>query len=227
MFGTRTLKNAITVLAIVVGLMVPLTACVSGKPASPKEMVAETTLAVTSDFAAGACGHVDVPMLDIPTASGTEPRMRMPQPPGWEPTTEVGDLGALTQFALMSGSRAENEFPRNVVLVSLERVPDVDARTIFDRTRADLVQLFEVQNWPTDLTTTAGTVCGLPAETLVYAGDSALNARPATILWVVITAYGHTYLAAMTQTIEPGNPTYQRDAETILSGFEVLPPVAA
>jgi hypothetical protein len=227
MFGTRTLKNAITVLAIVVGLMLPLTACVTGKPASPKEMAAERTLAVTSDFAAGACGHADVPMLDIPTVSDTEPRMRIPQPPGWEPTTEVGDLGALTQFALMVGSRAENGFPRNVVLVTLERVPDVDARTIFDQTRADLVQLFEEQNWPTDLTATAGTVCGLPAETLVYAGDPALNARPATILWVAIKAYGHTYLAAMTQTIEPGNPTYQRDAETILSGFEVLPPVAA
>jgi hypothetical protein len=28
------------------------------------------------------------------------------------------------------------------------------------------------------------------------------------------------------QTIEPGNPTYERDAETILTGFEVLPPTA-
>jgi hypothetical protein len=34
-----------------------------------------------------------------------------------------------------------------------------------------------------------------------------------------------TYSMTMTvQSVDPDNPTYQRDAETILSGFQMLPP---
>ena len=34
-----------------------------------------------------------------------------------------------------------------------------------------------------------------------------------------------TYAMTMTvQSADPGNPTYQRDAETILTGFQMLPP---
>jgi hypothetical protein len=53
------------------------------------------------------------------------------------------------------------------------------------------------------------------------------EALPITILSVVAKVGGDTYHAAVVQTIEPGNPTYERDAETILMGFEVLPPTAA
>jgi hypothetical protein len=41
---------------------------------------------------------------------------------------------------------------------------------------------------------------------------------------VVVESGGDTYLIAVVQTIEPGNARYQRDAATILAGFEVLPP---
>jgi hypothetical protein len=127
---------------------------------------------------------------------------------------------------LVSTDLVADEPAQNVVMVTLESVPDVDAQTIFDKTRADLVEILDEQNVPTDLTTPAGTVCGLPVETITYAGDAALNARPVTILSVVTKAGGDTFQAAVVQTIEPGNPTYERDAETILMGFEVLPPTA-
>jgi hypothetical protein len=45
-------------------------------------------------------------------------------------------------------------------------------------------------------------------------------------LSVVTKAGGNTYQAAVVQAIESGNPTHERDAETILAGFEVLPPTA-
>jgi hypothetical protein len=175
---------------------------------------------------AGACTHVDAPMLDIPTVSDSEPQMRIPQPPGWGRTNEFDDMDMGIRFGLVSTELVADEPPQNVVVVTLESVPDVDAQTIFDKTRADLVEIVDEQNVPTDLTTTAGTVCGLPAETITYAGDATLNAHPVTTLSVVTKAGGDIFQAAVVQTIEPGNPTYERDAETILMGFEVLPPTA-
>lgn len=226
MFSTQTLKKVIVVPATVVGLIVPMTACVTGEPAASKEMAAERTVAVANETSAGDCGRVEAPMLDIPTVGDTEPRMRIPQPTGWEPTAALAGLEDLSRFALMTGDRAANGFPRNAVAVTVDRVPGDDAQAIFDDTRAGLVALLEERNWPTSFQTTATTVCGFPAERHTYAGDPALGARPATALWVVARACGHTYLIGLTQTIEPGNPTYQRDADMILSGFEVLPPAS-
>jgi hypothetical protein len=227
MFSTQTLKKVIIIPAAVVGLLVPLTACVAGEPAASKESVAEKTLRTTTDPGAGACRHVDAPMLDVPTGGDTEPRMRIPQPPGWEPTAELAGLEDLTRFALMTGDRADNGFPRNAVGVTVDRLPGNDAQAIFDDTRAALVTLLDERGWPTThLQTTAGTVCGLPSQRLTYAGDPASGARPTTMLWIAVEVRGDTYLIGLTQTIAPNNPAYQRDAEMILSGFEVLPPAS-
>jgi hypothetical protein len=197
--------------------------------ALPEKFSVDTALPGTSDTATmgdlGACTHVDAPMLDIPTITDSEPRMRIPQPPGWEDTDELNDMDLGIRFGLVTSDPVADDPPQNVVLVTLEEVPDVDAQTIFDRTRAEVVELLEEESVPTDMTTTAGTVCGLPAQTITYAGDAA-NAHPLTILSVVAEAGGDTYQAAVVQTIQPGDPTHERDAETILAGFEVLPPTA-
>jgi hypothetical protein len=222
MTTTDVRKKVIAVLAIVGALTVPLTACTVGGPQSAKEGVAERTLAAANDIA--DCAHVDAPMLDIPTASDTEPRMRIPQPPGWEPLTDLGDV-KMTRFAMVHGDPAV--YPRKVVAVALERVPEAsntDAQTILDDARSGLVEMFAQRGWSTELTTTAGTVCGLPAETVIYAGDPAPNADPTAMLWIVVETNGQTYLAMITQDLEPNDPAYQRRAEKILSGFQVLPP---
>jgi hypothetical protein len=80
-----------------------LGACASEEPASPEKFVADTTLAATDGTAAvgdpAACTHVDAPMLDIPTASDTKPRMRIPQPPGWGRSTELDNVHEVLRFA--------------------------------------------------------------------------------------------------------------------------------
>lgn len=225
--------KAVKSAALAIGaILITLTAaCTTEGQASPEEFLAATTLPGASGtielVAADACTHVDAPMLDIPTASDSEPQMRIPQPPGWEQTDELNDMDMGIRFGLVGSALVADEPPRNVVMVTLEEVPDVDAQTIFDMTRAELVEVLDEENVPTELTATAGTVCGLPAETITYAGDAALNAHPVTILSVVTKAGGDTYQAAVVQTIEPGNPTYERNAEMILMGFEVLPPTAS
>jgi hypothetical protein len=49
--------------------------------------------------------------------------------------------------------------------------------------------------------------------------------HPGTVVMAVLHADGRTYAASVTiQTGDPDNPTYQRDAETILKGFQMLLP---
>ena len=183
----------------------------------------------------GPCTHVDAPMLDVPATSSTEPRMRIPQPPGWEPISELDDVDA--RLALSNTDVVADEPPQNVVAVMVESVPDADAATIFDDFNASLADILEEEGLLTDLTRTAGTLCGLPSETVTVAGAdmtmgttvNALPSEPATTLLVVTESGGDTYLIAVVQTLDPDNPTDRRDAETILTGFEVLPqaPTAA
>ena len=216
--------------AIFLALTAACTTTTEGQ-AVPEKFSAETTLPGASDTTtlvdAGACAHVDAPMLDIPAVSDSEPQMRIPRPRGWERSDELDGVDEGIRFGMVGTDLFGDEPPQNVVVVTLEVMPDVDAQTIFDKTRTDLVEMLDEKNLPTDLTTTAGTVCGLPAETITYAGDAPQNAHPATILSVVAEAGGDTYQAAVVLTTEPGKPTYERDAETILMGFEVLPPAAS
>jgi hypothetical protein len=219
-FDTR--KKIIAIVAASAALTVSLTACTTAQPDRFKESATGRTQAV-SDEAAG-CSHVDAPMVDIPTANDTEPRMRIPQPLGWRPVTDLGD-SEVTRFAMVNGDPAA--YPRKIATVALKRLPnasDANAQTIFDGSRAELADTFTKRGWPTALTTTETTVCGLPAERVTYAGDPALNAASMTMLWVAVDTDADTYLVMVSQDFQPQDPTYQRGAETILSGFQVLPP---
>lgn len=175
----------------------------------------------------GPCTHVGAPMVDIPT-SGAEPQMRIPEPEGWERSNEIESVDATVRFAIANSGNGPIQ---HATAVMVERVPDADAQAIFDDFEAHLVQILDEEDLPTDVTTTAGTVCGLPSATITYAAPimslgttlDAMPAEEATNLLVVAESGGDTYLVAVVQTTVPGNAKYQRDAETILTGFEVLP----
>jgi hypothetical protein len=94
------------------------------------------------------------------------------------------------------------------------------------------VDMLAAKNLSMDMETTAGTVCGLPAETLTIknrvigmgAALAGQQGSPVTTLAVVAKAGGLTYLVTVTTTAEPDSTKYQRDIATILTGFEVLSP---
>lgn len=155
-------------------LTVSLAACATDEPAAPKEFVADKSLSVAGDTAAvgdpGSCTPVDAPMLNIPTVSDDEPRLRIPQPPGWERSTEFDNLDEGVRFSLVNTDLFGDEAPENSVVVTVEPAPDADAQTSFERTRADLVYILDEEGLPTDMETTGGAVCGLPAWTVTYAG---------------------------------------------------------
>jgi hypothetical protein len=204
-----------------------LAACGNDEPASPEELLNGKTIPAAAPGgdvavgAAGACHQVDAPMLDIESRNDTEPQLRIPQPPGWERFTRLDS--EILRFALANRNLVANQFAPNVV-VTLENGPDADPQVIFDQTRDNVVKMAGAK----DVAVKAGTVCGLPAETVTYIGAAmgpAMPARPITALQVVTKTGGQTYLVTATmQTTQPDNPTYQRDVETILTGFHVLPP---
>ena len=52
-----------------------------------------------------------------------------------------------------------------------------------------------------------------------------LPPHPAKVVTAVLQADDVTWAMTMTvQSADPDNPTYQRDVETILTGFQMLPP---
>lgn len=218
---------------IALALAVSLAACAAEKPASSGEFLAEATRPVTSGTATvgdpSACTHVDTPMVDIPSADATEPQMRIPVPPGWERSYELDGVSEDIRFTLAKTDPLAAEPPQTVAVVTLEPAPDADTQAIFDYVRADLVQMLDAEDLPTDHTTAAATVCGLPAETVTYTDAAAreLQTLAITALNVVIKVGGDTYLVTVQAITESDDPTYQRDTETILTGFEVLPPATA
>jgi hypothetical protein len=71
------------------------------------------------------------------------------------------------------------------------------------------------------------TLCGLPAETIHYLMPVMGNIapHPATAVAAVLNTDDITYVASVTaQATDAANPTYQRDVDTMLKGFQLLPP---
>jgi hypothetical protein len=209
-------RAAVVVLAAVTVLMTSCTRyvgdarAVAGDDRSPVD---------ASD--ASLCETVDAPLTTIPAVKDDEPLMKIPQPQGWERSTKLDS--ELFRFAMINRSLATDDFTANLV-VTLESVPGMEQpNRVFESQREGLESTFGA----TDLRITEHTLCGLPAETVRYLTPAMGNLapHPGTVVIAVLHTDDATYAATVTiQTADPRNPTYQRDADTILKGFQLLPP---
>jgi hypothetical protein len=214
---SRTVAAALVLAVVVAGCANDERAEVDGSPnATPS--VATADRALVGD--PGACTGVDAPMLDVPTASDTEPQIRVPQPPGWQGDVERSKDSEAIRFALRDTDLAVAW--RNVAVIALEPVPDLDVQTLLDHELARQVKFFDEQE-RASMTTTRSTVCGLTAQKTTRRN---VNAALVTSVDVVTKTGGHSYIAGITVATEENNDTYRRDAETIVAGFQVLPPAA-
>jgi len=171
---------------------------------------------------AAQCAQVSAPMTDIPTRTDQEPRLRLPQPQGWERTTKLDS--ETIRFAIRDPALVTNGFTPNAV-VTLQKVGASlgKPQQILDAQNQQLVKKLKV----TDLTNTAGQVCGSPAQATTYTAPAMgkIPARKATSLAAVYSAGDSNYVATVTvQSIKADNPTYQQDSATIIKGFQLLPP---
>ncbi len=172
--------------------------------------------------AAVKCDEVSVPMIDIPTRTDQEPRLRLPAPQGWERTTKLDS--ETIRFALRSEGLSDQGFTPNAV-VTLQKVgSDVGKpQQILDAQDKQLVAKLKV----TDLKSTPTQVCGSTAQSTTYTAPAMgkIPARSAASLAVVYQAGDVNYVTTVTvQTIKPDNPTYVTDSAAILKGFQILPP---
>jgi hypothetical protein len=172
--------------------------------------------------AGNGCTEVSAPMTPISTKANDEPRLRIPQPSGWEPTTTVDS--DISRFEMENENLTPDDFAW--LLVGLESEPGRDdPAMVLDAIREGML----TEAGARDVKVTDGTVCGHPAQTLRYtiAPDELLPVTaPATSLVVVAHGTNKTYAAIVTiMTTNDDTPAYQHAAETILTGFQVLPSV--
>ena len=170
---------------------------------------------------ASDCTSVDAPMTSIPDHTDEEPVMAIPQPEGWERVTMMDS--ELIRFTMRNQSLARDGFSPTAVVTLESHRGIAEPREVFD---AQLDAL-ETAIGATDIEVTPTTVCELPAEMIDYTTPTmgALPPHPARVVTAVLTTEDTTY--AMTMTVQSGDgddPTYKRDAETILTGFQMLPP---
>jgi len=171
---------------------------------------------------ASDCTSVDAPMTSIPAHTDEEPVMKIPQPDGWQRVTMMdSDLIRFTMRYAVAPSRG-GMVPTAVVTLESHRGL-AGPREVFDSQKDAL----ETALGATDVQTSEITLCELPAEMIEYTTPplGILPPHPAKVVTAVLQADDVTWAMTMTvQSADPDNPTYRRDVETILTGFQMLPP---
>lgn len=178
--------------------------------------------------AADRCQTVSAPLSDIPTRTDQEPKMRIPIPPGWERTTKMDSENI--RFALRNQGLSANGFTPNAV-VTLQKIGSDIGKP---------EQILEAQNQQlakklkaTDLSSAPADVCGAPAMSSTYTAPEVklspkippIPPRKAKSMGVVYKAGDSTYVATLTvQTVKPDDQKYAKDSDTIINGFQLLPP---
>ena len=168
------------------------------------------------------CEQVSAPMTTVPARAPNEPVLRIPQPHGWQRTQMLDS--EIIRFAMGNPDLAGNNFVPTAV-VTLESAPSTnqDQDKIFDQERATLANRLGVTN----MHTTHTTLCGHKADLVSYDAPAMgrIPPRKATTLIVVAEFSGNDYAVTVTvQAADPDNPGYVRDTQTVLTGFQLLPP---
>ena len=202
--------RSIAVPATLVAVLVPtLAGCSGDRPSADK------------------CQTVSVPLVDVPTRTDQEPKLRVPAPPGWERTTQMDS--EQIRLALRNKSLTADNFSPNAV-VTLQKLSSAVGRPeqILKAQNDQIAKKLKV----TDMSSTPAEVCGSPAMSTTYTAPEMkvapkippVPARRATSLGVVYRDGEVTYVAILTvQTVKPDDKRFIEDSATILEGFQVLP----
>jgi hypothetical protein len=223
----------IVVVALIAYLVVTRTS--SPQSSSPQSSSPQSTVA-----AAYNCTQVSAPLTWIQPRSDAEPRLRIPQPPGWEQVNPAqtekqleklpDEFRAMVRIVLRNESLGANVVPPGAdpepfyptAVVTLQIVQGGGVNNAFEQGRKDLTSA-----GATDLSATDGTVCGRPAQTVTFTMPALFGvaAHPAKALMVADQAGNEMYIVVVTvQTTDPAILRYQQESKEILTGLQVLPP---
>jgi hypothetical protein len=168
------------------------------------------------------CEEVSAPLTPIDPRAAGEPQLKIPQPPGWEHASMLDS--DVIRFTMRNRDLMADDFMPTAV-VTLESIPGGadDTKAIFDQERAALVDRLGATNLQISETVR----CGNDAELVNYDAPNMgrIPARKIKTLMVAGAFNSTTYVATVTvQSTEPDNAVYTRDAGTVLTGFQMLPP---
>lgn len=173
---------------------------------------------------ASDCNRVDAPMTSIPAHTDEEPVLKIPQPDGWQRVTVMDS--ELIRFTMRNESLVNGGFAPTAVVTLESHRGIAEPREVFDGQQKAL----ESALGATKLQVNETTLCELPAEEMEYLTPQlgVLPPHPAKVLTAVMLADDTTYAMTLTvQSADAENPVYKRDAEAILTGFQMLPPSGA
>jgi hypothetical protein len=191
-------------------LVVALSGCSAGKPSADK------------------CDTVSAMMADIPTRTDQEPKMRIPLPAGWERNTKQDNESV--RFAISNPALATDNFTPNAV-VTLQKVSTSVGKPdkILEAQNDQLTKKLKV----TDMQTKSTKVCGATAISSSYTAPElklgrnfpTIPPRKATSLAAIYKSGDSYFVSTLTvQAVKGDNPTYVKDSETIIKGFQMVPP---
>jgi hypothetical protein len=176
----------------------------------------------TPDATSNPCTRVDAPLTSIEPRAVGEPRLQIPQPPGWRRAPLVNS--PVIRYTMDDQALTVRRFTPTAVVTLESQVGDnLDPQKIFDQERAQLINGLRA----TRVRAAKTTLCGLDAEMVSYDAPRMARVPPRKVKTVMVAGAfnGTTYVATVTvQTIDPANPIYARDSVTILTGFQMLPP---
>jgi hypothetical protein len=166
--------------------------------------------------------------MDVPTKGDDEPRLRIPQPAGWERSDDLdpekGRL-LLRNESLNDGDRVA------VAVVNLVGARD-NSEALEQVVSAGVDSLREDGS---ELINTTATLCGYPAAKITYskAQPAADEGQPPAVapritgLISAANVSGRIWTTVvMLQAPNPDDPTFVADVKTILDGVQILPPAA-
>jgi hypothetical protein len=165
------------------------------------------------------CTPVDAPLAVVPTDAG-DPVLKIPQPSGRERFTEMDS--EMVRFAM------RNQTLGTIAVITAESAGGVgDPEEAFQGVHEGISELLGA-GAATDITRLEH--CGLPAETMSYInpGFGQSGRMPTKALTVVMVNDGSTHvISVQVAKKRPQDPDASRDVDTIITGFQVLPPSAS
>ena len=191
----------------------------SGTPQA-QTATGSTTATAPSGSSTSECATVASPLTDIKPVAAGEPRLRIPVPPGWKPTTKMNS--ELVRYVAANPDLNADDFAANVVVTLEQQAPGTTEQQAFDQQRDALAHSVGIDQMKPG----GGSLCGQPMASLEYmlaVGNA--KPHPAKVEMVYLPVGDTPYVATVTiQSTVPENPTYQHDSQEIFDGFQMLPP---
>jgi len=202
----------VTAVALTAGALVAAALIVSRRGHEP-ESPPSSEIGASGSSLSSRCSPSTVPLANLDPRAADEPRLGLPQPPGWHLDSAQRPPAVR---AVMQGPGIEaNRYQPNAVL-TLENITGT-VRTPQQALDWEIEGLSKtgvlIDRFP-------GTVCGYPAIALTY--NMGVVNHEATVLIVAGRGGdGKLWAASVTvQAIDPNNPDYVSEKHAILSGFQ-------